>query len=125
MKKILILLFASIAISSSAHKISLIMEDGYYPLIIKPKVIFFIKKEYTEQGPIPVGTYGKFIVTLNCKDNTYRRILTEIYNPYTHTITKMFKTDDDIGNTMLEQKFIPFDSELIPISTKLCPNVAH
>lgn len=117
------LLMGFLLISTSlayAHKVELVNADGYMPLAIPPKVVFFITKEYTDDKIAPLGTTALFIVTINCSTNLHRRVLTEIFNPLTNTVHKIFMTNDDIATAMINQEFTKIDPEIIPFATQLC-----
>lgn len=120
MKKLLLGMLIVLTSTAYAHKVELVNKDGYMPLVISPRIVFFATKKYTDNSMVPAGTSALFIVTVDCKTKLHRRALTEIYNPITETVTQMFKSHDDIANTMHGQEFSKIDPELVPITTSLC-----
>lgn len=120
MKKLFIGLLTVIASATYAHKVELVNKDGYMPLTISPRVVFFVTKEYTDNSIAPMGTSALFIVTVDCKANLHRRMLTEIYNPKTKTVRQMFRSHDEIADAMRSQEFSTIEPELIPITSSLC-----
>jgi len=53
MKKILIYLLLALSTTAYAHKIELVNKDGYMPLLIDPRIVFFITKQYTDDTIAP------------------------------------------------------------------------
>ena len=123
MKKIIAMLISLIAITVHASKIELVSKDGYQPLAVDNRVIFFVTKEDADNELMPKGTSALFLVTVNCDTKLHKRSLTEIYDSTTNVVTKMFKTDQDIADSMINQRFTAIDSDLITISTKLCTDL--
>lgn len=112
------LLFASSL--SYGHKVDLVNEDGYMPLVIEPRIVFYITKEYTDNQIAPKGTKGLFIVTVDCERKLHRRALTEIYDPVSNTSKAMFKSNGDIADYMRGQQFIAMEPEIVPFANQLC-----
>jgi hypothetical protein len=120
MKKILIYLLLTLSTTAHAHKIELVNKDGYMPLLIDPRIVFFVTKQYTDDTIAPKNTIGFFIVTVDCKLKLHRRTLTEVFNPITNTHHKLFKNNEEIATTMSAKEFSKIDPELVPITEKLC-----
>jgi hypothetical protein len=120
MKKLFIGILAAVTSAVYAHKVELVNRDGYMPLVISPRISFFVTKEYTDSSIAPIGTSTLFIVTVDCKTNLHRRALTEIYDPSTRTVKQMFTTHDEIANAMRSQEFSKIEPELVPIARALC-----
>ena len=120
MKKLLVGILLFVTSIAYAHKIELVTEDGYMPLIVDSRISFFVTKEYTDNLIAPTGTIALFIVTVDCNKNLHRSVLTQVFDPKTETINKAFKSDSDIANAMREKLFVKIIPELLPITTKLC-----
>jgi hypothetical protein len=123
MKRLLIGTLFVLASAVHAHKVELVNKDGYMPLVIPPRIVFFATKEYTDSSTVPVGTSSLFIVTVDCKTNLHRRALTELYDPTTGTVKQMFKSHDEIADAMRSQEFSTIEPELVPITATLCSSL--
>ena len=120
MKKLLLCLLLVATSATYAHKVELVNTDGFMPLRIDSKISFYVTKEYTDSKLAPIGTQALFIVTVDCKQQLHKRSLTEIYDPSTKAIRKIFKGDEEIAASLRDQKFSTIDSELVPIASTLC-----
>jgi hypothetical protein len=122
MKKILLALLLPCSLCI-ADEVSLVMEDGYQPLIVAPRISFFVTKLYTDGSSFPAGTKALYIVTTDCTKQQQKRVLTEVYYPVTEKIMSTHKDTEEVTNELKEKPYSDIPAELKPITSELCDSM--